>query len=121
MTLPVTAALAELLDPYADADPDTPFVCLMHPWATIQDRNLRQSFNRVRRKLGITRNLRPHDLRRTTAVNVLNITKDLRIVQAVLGHKDLQSTLHYLDHRNTVVDPATLELAKLPPTTETIQ
>lgn len=131
MCLPVTKELNELLAPLAGLDSETPFVCLLHPWGHIHDRNLRQSMNRLRLRLGLNRRFTPHDLRRTTAVRVYEQTRDLRVVQAVLGHKRLDSTLHYLDHRNTPVDLANLEVAKLnsnavkldklPPPTETIQ
>ena len=54
-----------------------------------------------------------HDLRRTTAVRTLEATKDIRVVQVLLGHGDLPTTLWYLDHHNTPVDRAVLEAAKL--------
>lgn len=123
MCLPVTDELNAILAPLADLDGDVPFVCHLHPWGHIGGNNLRQSMTRLRTRLGLTRRFTPHDLRRTTAVRVYNQTHDLRIVQAVLGHKRLDSTLHYLDHRNTPVTPSVLEQARLRPPTkrETIQ
>jgi integrase len=70
---------------------------------------------------GITRHITPHDFRRAAAVAVHRLTKDLTVVQALLGHRALQSTLYYLDHHRMLVPPSALELAKLNPTTETIQ
>jgi len=82
---------------------------------------LAMNFKKMREDLGITRKLTAHDLRRTTAVKVYKATKDLRQVQALLGHADLTSTLWYLDHHMTPVTVATLELAKLNPSTEVVQ
>jgi integrase len=39
---------------------------------------------------------RPHDLRRTVAEQAYKITGDLRVVQTLLGHDSLKSTLTYL-------------------------
>lgn len=83
--------------------------------------SLQGAFVRLRKSLGITRKLTPHDLRRTTARNVYDKTKDLRLVQALLGHSDLNSTLWYLQDNLVNVEVSALELAKLNPTTEAIQ
>jgi integrase/recombinase XerC len=130
--LPVTSELAALLDQCTD--PTLPFVAQLHrgfspyngiPYGPIGRPCARASFNRrfnaLKKKCGIVRDLRPHDLRRTTATRVYSATKDLRIVQALLGHSNLGSTLWYLDHHVTSVPLAELELAKLNPTTEVIQ
>ena len=63
--------------------------------------------------VGITRHIIPHDLRRTTAVGMLEATGDLRDVQALLGHRSLASTISYLDHDFSPINRATLELIKL--------
>ncbi len=41
------------------------------------------------------RNLRPHDLRRSHAVQLLNAGVDHLIIKEILGHKSLQSTMVY--------------------------
>jgi integrase len=63
---------------------------------------------------GITRRITPHDLRRTTAVAMLEHTHDVRDVQAILGHRSLQSTIWYLDHDLRPVSRQTLESIKRP-------
>jgi integrase len=121
-TLPVTAEIAEL---FASAkvteDPSVPYVALLSRLGRIVTKSLRQNFRQLRRKVGINRQITPHDLRRTTAVKMLELTHDLRAVQALLGHRNLSTTLYYLDHRNTPVAVANLELAKLNPHTEVLQ
>jgi hypothetical protein len=52
---------------------------------------------------------------------VYDATLDLRLAQSLLGHTSLRSTLWYLQGESVPVPASTLELAKLPPTTETIQ
>lgn len=46
--------------------------------------------------LGLPKDIRPHDLRRTMAESTYRICGDLRVVQTLLGHDSLTSTLHYL-------------------------
>jgi integrase/recombinase XerC len=121
-TLPATAELVQMFEAAPKHEDTTvPYVALYSRLGRICAPHLRVRFHNLRRSLGITRHITPHDLRRTTAVKMLDVTKDIRVVQALLGHRELATTLYYLDHRNTPVELTTLELAKLNPTTETIQ
>lgn len=123
VTLPVTEAVAVMLAD-CDMNDSTPFVFQLrrrhatarHPDPKTREpaNQLRAQFQRLRIKVGINRRITPHDLRRTTACAIYDQTRDLRIAQSVLGHKRLQSTLHYLDHHTHRVDVATLEAAKRP-------
>lgn len=45
---------------------------------------------------------------------MLHYTNDIREVQAILGHKNLQSTFWYLDHDMRPIKRSTLELIKSP-------
>ena len=56
----------------------------------------------------------PTPLRRTAAVAMLEYTRDVRDVQALLGHRNLPSTLWYLDHDLRPIKRSTLELLKRP-------
>lgn len=128
--MPVTSELAALLD--LCILPNTPFVAQLprahithrqplHPLGHMGADGLRKLFGGLRRKLGINRKLTAHDLRRTTAMRVYDATRDIRLVQALLGHGDLNSTLWYLDHHLTPIQVSTLELAKLNPHTKGVQ
>lgn len=86
--------------------------------ATVSETALRKSFRKLLRDCGIERHIRPHDLRRTTARHVYKQSNDLRVVQALLGHADLNSTLWYLQDQHVTVPVTMLELAKLNPLTE---
>lgn len=123
LTLPVTEEIAEL---FAQCDPrdPTPFTMQLHraqgrrgPKPThsrYYANSLRREFQTLLDTTGIKRDLRPHDLRRSTAVAMLEATRDIRAVQALLGHTNLASTFWYLDHHATPVKRATLELIKRP-------
>jgi integrase len=75
---------------------------------------LRRHFVALRRSIGITRKLTLHDLRRTTAVAMYRYTRNIRSVQALLGHRNMQSTIWYLDHDLEPVAVDTLETIKKP-------
>jgi integrase len=124
LTLPVTAEIAAMLT-CCDMNTDDSFVRQL--WRRHHAEHNKPSrittggkncigrvFTRLLESLHITRKLRPHDFRRTTAVAMLHATGDIREVQAVLGHKNLQSTFWYLDHELRPVQRRTLELIKTP-------
>ncbi|HEU5341988.1 site-specific integrase [Edaphobacter sp.] len=114
----VTREIAELLD-IAGRECGVPFVAQMGVKATKATQNkMGDTYRAIRKELGITRRLTPHDLRRTSARSIYGITKDLRVVQAFLGHSDLTSTAWYLQDNLIEVPADLLEKAKQ---TETIQ
>ena len=120
LTLPVTEEIQELL---AQADPrdDRPFVTQL--WRndhymtkkTIDPATVTRHFQKAREAAGV-RYFRLHDLRRTTAVTIFRRTRDLHTVRSVLGHRDLASTVYYLDHDLVNVPRALLEAIKPKPT-----
>jgi len=85
-----------------------------HHYTTGHITGLHRELRRILKVLAIPKRIIPHDLRRTTAVEFYKITHDLRAVQALLGHRNLPSTLWYLDHDATPVNRANLELIKNP-------
>lgn len=122
LSLPATADVAALIALCEPTDP-RPFVAQL--WArhnrgtrgaqlrTYDPRSLRAQLAAIRKALGIRR-VTPHDHRRTAAVAMLRHTHDIREVQALLGHKNLQSTFWYLDHDLRPIERATLEAIKKP-------
>jgi integrase len=54
-------------------------------------------WHRLLRKAGANPKLHPHDLRRTIALQAYGATKDLKVCQAILGHRSLASTAIYLE------------------------
>jgi integrase len=124
LTLPATQAIREII---ATCSMDASQSFVRQLWQTHHAANrstghcttltadaLRHSYTRLRKRLGITRKLVPHDFRRTAAVAIYEHTRDMRDAQALLGHLNLASTFWYLDHNVRPVKRSTLELIKSP-------
>jgi site-specific recombinase XerC len=122
LTLPVTDQVRRMIES-CDLESSKPFVAQL--WTSNghgckPDENtkwpliMRRAFTRLRKRLNFNRRIIPHDLRRTSAVAMLEATGDLRDVQAFLGHLSLHSTVIYLDHDLRPVKRHTLELIKRP-------
>jgi integrase len=121
-TMPVTDEIKRLLAPL-DHHARTPYVWQLraaertiggHNVSSMKRQQLDRDFKAVRLSVGITRRITPHDLRRTTAVAVLEHTRDIRVVKDLLGHSDLKNTLWYIDHDLNPVTRSMLELVKSP-------
>lgn len=115
VNLPVTQRIATLFNvalEFESDSPDTPFVQLLGgnqgEW---KQHAYGRQLKALKQRLGITQDFTSHDLRRSTAREVYNITHDLRQVQAVLGHTNLSSTYHYLQPHITSPSAALLEAA----------
>ena len=63
----------------------------------IPNSNLRLSFHRVMRKVGI-KDFRWHDLRHTFATRLAQADVDLYKISKLLGHKDIKMTQRYSHH-----------------------
>ena len=55
---------------------------------------IQKGFNEVLKKAGIT-NFRFHDLRHTAATRMTEKCIDLAVVQEILGHSDIKTTMRY--------------------------
>ncbi len=121
LTLPTTAAIELMLD---DCDMRNPEPFVRQLWVGYRSRPgapqrrdqllLLHQFARLRKTAGIDRRITPHDLRRTTAVAMYQHTRNVRKVQALLGHRNMNSTIWYLDHDLEPVDIEVLETIKKP-------
>jgi integrase len=122
--LPVTNELAEMLN-QCDQSSRLPFITQVrrrtNPYCASTQKNdvtdiheLRKELRELRAKLGIDKRIILHDLRRTAAVELYRRTRDIRVVQAFLGHRSLQSTIWYLDNEIVQIDLADLEAIKKP-------
>jgi integrase len=125
-TLPLTRAIAELVA-RCDLSCKESFVTQLHRHdrqskggpgrpmknCRVDAANLSREYAKLRKDLGIKR-IVLHDLRRTAAVNMLHLTGDITVVQSLLGHRSLQSTVWYLDHDLQAIDRGDLEAIKRP-------
>ncbi len=64
----------------------------------LKDRYLREMVKRLSRKAGIKKDVHPHLLRSTFAVNLIRETNDIRLAQSALGHRDSSTTQSYIKH-----------------------
>ncbi len=61
----------------------------------LKDRYIREMIKRLARKSGIAKDVYPHLLRVTFAVDFMRETRDLKLLQHALGHRDLTATQGY--------------------------
>jgi integrase len=103
-TLPITDRILALINQAPEiGTPRASFVDRFHG-REVQHSLPERWFHQLKQQLDIGGDLRIHDLRRTLATRAYDTTKDLRIVQQLLGHAHMSSTLHYLAPH----DPANL-------------
>jgi integrase len=91
--VPISGRLRAVLD--ACPEGDAPLLALLSGHS-LTPNGARAAWHRLLKKSGVPDIYRPHDLRRTVAEQAYKITGDLRVVQTLLGHDSLKSTLTYL-------------------------
>jgi integrase/recombinase XerC len=88
-------------------------VCNLLAGRTLSKQGWQFRWRRWKQRLGIRKELRPHDLRRALARALYDQTGDLRQVQSLLGHASLRATFHYLgESRTEPTNPAALRAAR---------
>ncbi|MDW7739458.1 MAG: site-specific integrase [Bacillota bacterium] len=61
----------------------------------LKDRYIREMVKRLSKKAGITKDVYPHLLRYTFAVDFMRETRDVKLLQKALGHRDPSATQAY--------------------------
>jgi integrase len=94
-TVLVSEDVEALMVSAGDPEPDTPFLWTLRGHK-LSGHSLSNAFIRHKILCGVNPALTAHDLRRTAATILYTATKDLRVAQELLGHKNLTSTLTYI-------------------------
>jgi len=63
--------------------------------ARLKDRYIREMIKRLAKKSGITKDVYPHLLRYTFAIDFISEVKDIKLLQEALGHRELSATQLY--------------------------
>jgi len=99
VSIPLTEELKQTLDRIPQGDPQTPYYALQRG-GPITSSAFGTAWTTLKAKAGVNRKLWFHDLRRTLAVSMYEVSRDLRAVEQMLGHTSLHSTAQYLEHRD---------------------
>jgi integrase len=94
--VPVSPRLAALLAILPPASPEARVVDVLAGEPVREDRRFK-AWGKWKKKTGIRKELRLHDLRRGLARSMLESGSTLRQIQRLLSHKMLTSTMWYLD------------------------
>jgi len=74
-------------------------------WSAVQE---------ATQKAGIEKHVTPHTLRHCFATHLLEAGADLRTIQVLMGHKDIEATVRYLHVSTQRLQAAANPLEKIP-------
>ena len=75
---------------------------------------MRSAFAMAAEQAGITKPVLPHVLRHSFATHLLDAGTDVRVIQALLGHRSVQTTMRYTRVSTALVRKAPSPLDLLP-------
>tara|TARA_R100000963_G_scaffold9453_2_gene6272 strand:+ start:241 stop:804 length:564 start_codon:yes stop_codon:yes gene_type:complete len=114
LKIPINSVLGNDVKEYCDMlhldDDDYLFFSLRNPDHPIDRVQAWRIFNTAALKCGI-KHFGTHSIRKTAAVRVYNETKDLALVQQMLGHRSPSTTIRYLGLNQDSMDEAFIKYA----------
>lgn len=95
--VPFYEELGELIREYTGKrpNPDCPVLLENTKGGPLSARSVQNILDKAAARAGLTMNIHPHMLRHTFATHLLDNGADLRVVQELLGHKNLSTTQIY--------------------------
>ena len=72
------------------------FPSAMRPDQPLEHKSIRVAISTAARRAGVDRHVSPHVFRHSCATHLLEAGADLRTIQVLLGHADIQTTARYL-------------------------
>jgi site-specific recombinase XerD len=90
------------------------FPSKMHPERPMERKTIRQACSNAGRRAGIKKQVSPHVYRHSYATHLLEAGADLRTIQVLLGHADIQTTARYLRVSTTRIQAAPCPFDSLP-------
>jgi integrase/recombinase XerD len=89
----IPKGLLEKLRVYVEKRPNN--VYIFSEKKALTPRNIQKILNKIKIKLGLQKKLSPHKLRHSFATHLLEAGTDIRTIQTLLGHENLQTTQIY--------------------------
>jgi site-specific recombinase XerD len=113
--VPLMPQTAEAIRNYLAARPESqqPFLFLSPQGQRLANDYLNRSLRRILARTGLAKRITPHMLRHTFATHLVRNGVDVRTVQELLGHSDLETTANYLHSDTRAKETAVALIASL--------
>jgi len=117
--VPLMPQAAEAIRNYLAARPesDLPYLFLSPQGRRLANDYLNRTLRRILARAGLAKRITPHMLRHTFATHLVRNGVDVRTVQELLGHADLETTANYLHSDTRAKESAVSLIATLTGTT----